>query len=226
MTLIEEIDESIRLGDAFGNNTNLSEILSDAESLLKCINESERDIISLFQDAKNMKAAELISGDEILSVLEILYEVRIDISEKNEYRVKYFKNASKNTKEISDRIKEVWSRYLLKAVGTQRDIIETLRILINDSQRYNTLVNLYKSIVNYPYPGDRVVFEKIDQYKDLTDKLVKELNLQQSVWRFFERMAEKKVLSLGELTPEIWNWIQKNNFEDKFTIKISVNNYC
>ena len=55
----------------------------------------------------------------------------------------------------------------------------------------------------------------------LADELIKDLNLKQSILRFFERMADRNVLSLSEMTPDVWAWIHQHHFEDRFTIKIS-----
>ena len=220
MTLIEEIEESIRLGDAFGNSANLSEIMSDAKVLLQKIKESEQVIIGTFQDAKSMKAAGLISGDEITDVIEILCEIRCDMLDRGDYRTDKIGIALKNSKREHETIEQVWNKYLRKEVGTQRGIVETLHILVEDSQRYMTLTNLYNEIVSNMYPGDKNVLMKIETYKILSDKLIKDLDLKPSVMRFFEKLASKNVLSLKELTPEIWTWIQDNDFEDKFTIKV------
>lgn len=221
MTLIEEIEESIRLGDAFGNSANLSEVMSDAKVLLQKIKESEQDIIGTFQDAKAMKAAELILGDEITDILEILCEIRCDALDRGDYRTDKIGIVLKNSKREHENIEQVWNKYLRKEVGTQKGIVETLHILVEDSQRYTTLTKLYNEIVRNMYPGDKNVLKKIETYKLLSDKLIKDLDLKPSVMRFFEKLASRNVLSLKELTPEIWTWIQDNDFEDKFTIKVS-----
>ena len=220
MTLIDEIDESRRLGDAFGNNAHLSEIMSDAKVLRQKIKDSEIDIISLFQDIKSMKEAGLITGDEILEILEILISINDDVKSGN-YQCDKIGIALKNVKREKDNIDNLWNRYLRKEIGAQKGIVETLQVLVEDTQRYLMLTNLYNEIVGNRRPGDSSAMSKIETYKTLSDKMVKDLNLKPSVMRFFEKMASKSVLSLKEMTPEIWKWIQDNDFEDKFTIKIA-----
>lgn len=220
MTLIEEIDESIRLGDAFGNNANLSEVMSDAKILFHKIKSAESEIIGLFQDSKAMKSAGLISGAEISDILEMILQIYSDVN-RGDYKADKINIVVKNSQKAEEEIKSIWNRYLRKEIGSQRGIVETLHILVEDTQRYMTLVNLYNTIVGSLHPGDSDILKKIDTYKTLSEKMIKELDLKPSIMRFFEKMASKNVLSLKELTPEIWKWIQENDFEDKFTIKIS-----
>lgn len=220
MTLIEEIDESIRLGDAFGNNANLSEVMSDAKILFQKIKSAESEIIGLFQDSKAMKSAGLISGAEISDILEMILQIYSDVN-RGDYKADKINIVVKNSQKAEEEIKSIWNRYLRKEIGSQRGIVETLHILVEDTQRYMTLVNLYNTIVGSLHPGDSDILKKIDTYKTLSEKMIKELDLKPSIMRFFEKMASKNVLSLKELTPEIWKWIQENGFEDKFTIKIS-----
>lgn len=220
MTLIEEIDESIRLGDAFGNNANLSEVMSDAKILFQKIKNAESEIIRLFQDSKAMKSAGLISGAEISDILEMILQIYSDVN-RGDYKADKINIVVKNSQKAEEEIKSIWNRYLRKEIGSQRGIVETLHILVEDTQRYMTLVNLYNTIVGSLHPGDSDILKKIDTYKTLSEKMIKELDLKPSIMRFFEKMASKNVLSLKELTPEIWKWIQENDFEDKFTIKIS-----
>lgn len=220
MTLIEEIDESIRLGDAFGNNANLSEVMSDAKILFQKIKSAESEIIGLFQDSKAMKSAGLISGAEISDILEMILQIYSDVN-RGDYKADKINIVVKNSQKAEEEIKSIWNRYLRKEIGSQRGIVETLHILVEDTQRYMTLVNLYNTIVGSLHPGDSDILKKIDTYKTLSEKMIKELDLKPSIMRFFEKMASKNVLSLKELTPEIWKWIQENDFEDKFTIKIS-----
>lgn len=220
MTLIEEIDESIRLGDAFGNNANLSEVMSDAKILFQKIKSAESEIIGLFQDSRAMKSAGLISGAEISDILEMILQIYSDVN-RGDYKADKINIVVKNSQKAEEEIKSIWNRYLRKEIGSQRGIVETLHILVEDTQRYMTLVNLYNTIVGSLHPGDSDILKKIDTYKTLSEKMIKELDLKPSIMRFFEKMASKNVLSLKELTPEIWKWIQENGFEDKFTIKIS-----
>ena len=220
MTLIEEIDESIRLGDAFGNNANLSEVMSDAKILFQKIKSAESEIIGLFQDSKAMKSAGLISGAEISDILEMILQIYSDVN-RGDYKADKINIVVKNSQKAEEEIKSIWNRYLRKEIGSQRGIVETLHILVEDTQRYMTLVNLYNTIVGSLHPGDSDILKKINTYKTLSEKMIKELDLKPSIMRFFEKMASKNVLSLKELTPEIWKWIQENDFEDKFTIKIS-----
>ena len=102
-----------------------------------------------------------------------------------------------------------------------RSIVDTLCILVENSQRYNKLVELYNDIKANMRPGNKEALRKIEQYKQLADELIKDLNLKQSILRFFERMADRNVLSLSEMTPDVWAWIHQHHFEDRFTIKIS-----
>lgn len=219
MTLIEEIDESIRLGDAFGNNAHLADILSDAKVLQQKIKNAEGELISLFQNVKSMKEAGLINGDEISDIVQMLGDIRRDVNAGN-YSADKINMALKNAKSEKQDIQEIWDRYLRKEIGSQRGIVETLKVLVEDTQRYLSLFHLYNEIVQYNKPGDKNVLKKIDSYKSLADGMIKELELRPSIMRFFEKMASRNVLSLKEMTPEIWKWIQDNDFEDKFTIKI------
>ena len=224
MTLIEEIEESIRLGDVYGNNTNLAEVLSEAGVLLKKIKESQERIIILFQDASNMRDAGLITDEGISDILDLLSEIYEDVS-KNDYKSYKLEIVLKNSNRARNDIDDIWDRYVKREISTQRDIVETLHILMTESQRYITLSNLYNRIKSNACPGNKSIMKDIETYKTLTEKMINELDLKEPILRFFERMAEKKVLSLRDMTPEIWDWIHKNHFEDKFTIKISANSY-
>ena len=82
MALIDEIEESKRLGDAYGRNESLSDVLSEAKALFSKIRDSENEIIRLFQDAKNMREIGLISGNEVLDILNLLIETREDVLKK------------------------------------------------------------------------------------------------------------------------------------------------
>ncbi len=220
MTLIEEIDASIRLGDASGDADNLSSRLSEAKALHKKIKDAEVKIIHLFQDTKAMKKAELVSGNEISGILDLLVKTRTDVNNGHydDDKINIAINSAKNEK---DNIVDNWNKYLRREIGAQKGIVETLHILLEDSKRYDVLVNLYNEIVGNRRPGDSDVLDKIRSYKSLSNKMVKELNLKPSIMNFFENMARHGVLSMKEMTPEIWKWIQDNKFEDKFTIKIA-----
>lgn len=225
MTLIDEIDESIRLGDAYGNNTNLAELLSEADVLLKRVQESEEKIVNFFQDAKNMKRAGLIQGEGTSDIIVLLSEVYDDASERNDFKANKFNILLKNINRERDDLNDIWNRYVNKEVSTQRDIVETLHILMEDSQRYITLSNLYNRIKSNIRPGNQSTLTDIRTYQMLADQMIKELNLKGDILNFFERLSERDVLSLKEMTPEIWDWIHQNHFEDKFTIKISANRH-
>jgi len=221
MTLIDEIDESIRLGDAYGRNENLSDVLSDAKALFSKIQDSQKDIIKVFQDAKNMRKIGLISGNEVSDILNLLIEVKEDVLKNADYKSNKYGLIIKNVKKEQEGINEIWRRYLQKEIETSRSIVETLNILIENSQRYNTLVGLYNDIKANMRPGNKEVLIKIKQYKKITDELIKDLNLKQSILRFFEKMADRNVLSLSDITPEVWDWIHQHHFEDRFTVKIT-----
>ena len=220
MTLIEEIDESIRLGDASGDAANLNNKLSDAMALHQKIKDAEVKIIHLFQDTKAMRKAGLASGNEISGILELLVKTRNDVNNGN-YEADRVNMALNSVNHENDNIVDNWNKYLRKEIGAQKGIVETLHVLLEDSKRYVVLVDLYNEIVGNRRPGDSGVLDKIRSYKTLSNKMVKELNLKPSVMKFFEKMAKHSVLSMKEMTPEIWKWIQDNNFEDKFTIKIA-----
>ena len=175
MTLIEEIDESIRLGDAFGNNANLSEVMSDAKILFQKIKSAESEIIGLFQDSKAMKSAGLISGAEISDILEMILQIYSDVN-RGDYKADKINIVVKNSQKAEEEIKSIWNRYLRKEIGSQRGIVETLHILVEDTQRYMTLVNLYNTIVGSLHPGDSDILKKIDTYKTLSEKMIKELD--------------------------------------------------
>ena len=221
MALIDEIDESIRLGDAYGRNENLSDVLSDAKALFSKIRDSENEIIRMFQDAKNMKELGLISGSEVSDILNLLIETKEDVLKNADYKSTKYGLILKNVKKEQGDINEIWGRYLQKEIETSKSIVETLHILVENSQRYNTLVGLYNDIKTNMRPGSKEVLTKIEKYKKIADELIKDLNLKQSILRFFEKMADRNVLSLSEMTPEIWDWIHQHHFEDRFTIKIS-----
>lgn len=221
MALIDEIEESKRLGDAYGRNESLSDVLSEAKALFSKIRDSENEIIRLFQDAKNMREIGLISGNEVLDILNLLIETREDVLKNADYKPNKYGLILKNAKKEQEGINETWRKYIQKEIETSRSIVDTLCILVENSQRYNKLVELYNDIKANMRPGNKEALRKIEQYKQLTDELIKDLNLKQSILRFFERMADRNVLSLSEMTPDVWAWIHQHHFEDRFTIKIS-----
>lgn len=221
MALIDEIEESKRLGDAYGRNESLSDVLSEAKALFSKIRDSENEIIRLFQDAKNMREIGLISGNEVLDILNLLIETREDVLENADYKPNKYGLILKNAKKEQEGINETWRKYIQKEIETSRSIVDTLCILVENSQRYNKLVELYNDIKANMRPGNKEALRKIEQYKQLADELIKDLNLKQSILRFFERMADRNVLSLSEMTPDVWAWIHQHHFEDRFTIKIS-----
>jgi hypothetical protein len=221
MALIDEIEESKRLGDAYGRNESLSDVLSEAKALFSKIRDSENEIIRLFQDAKNMREIGLISGNEVLDILNLLIETREDVLKNADYKPNKYGLILKNAKKEQEGINETWRKYIQKEIETSRSIVDTLCILVENSQRYNKLVELYNDIKANMRPGNKEALRKIEQYKQLADELIKDLNLKQSILRFFERMADRNVLSLSEMTPDVWAWIHQHHFEDRFTIKIS-----
>ena len=221
MALIDEIEESKRLGNAYGRNESLSDVLSEAKALFSKIRDSENEIIRLFQDAKNMREIGLISGNEVLDILNLLIETREDVLKNADYKPNKYGLILKNAKKEQEGINETWRKYIQKEIETSRSIVDTLCILVENSQRYNKLVELYNDIKANMRPGNKEALRKIEQYKQLADELIKDLNLKQSILRFFERMADRNVLSLSEMTPDVWAWIHQHHFEDRFTIKIS-----
>lgn len=220
MNIIEAIDESKRLCEVYINSASLSEMRSDAKVLSDKIREKEKDYYLLFNDVKAMKEAGLIEANVLNDMLETLESIKHNV-EKNDYAYDKINLVSKECARITEDVSVSWSKYIKKEVGTQRDIVETLRVLIEDSQRYLTLNSIYSEIVSSRTPGAKDVISKMETYKKLSSKMVEELNLKNSIFTFFKKLATKNVISLKELTPEILDWIQENNFEDKFTIKIS-----
>jgi len=220
MNIIEAIDESKRLCEVYLNSASLSEMRSDADVLIKKIREKEKDYYLLFNDVKAMKEAGLIDATVLNDMLEALESIKHNV-EENDYSYDKINLVSKECTRITEDVNARWSRYVKKEVGTQRDIVETLRVLIEDSQRYLTLNSIYSDIVSSSTPGAKDVISKMETYKKLSSKMVEELDLKDSIFTFFKKLAIKDVISLKELTPEILSWIQENDFEDKFTIKIS-----
>ena len=106
MALIDEIEESKRLGDAYGRNESLSDVLSEAKALFSKIRDSENEIIRLFQDAKNMREIGLISGNEVLDILNLLIETREDVLKNADYKPNKYGLILKNAKKEQEGIKE------------------------------------------------------------------------------------------------------------------------
>lgn len=220
MNIIEAIDESKRLCEMYLNSANLSEMRSDADVLIKKIREKEMDYYLLFNDVKAMKEAGLIDASVLSDMLEVLESIKFNV-EKDDYSYDKINLVSKECARIAEDVDIKWSRYVKREVGTQKDIVETLRVLIEDSQRYLTLNSIYSDIISSKTPGSKDVITKMATYKTLSSKMIEELDLKDSIFAFFRKLASKNVISLKELKPEILAWIQENDFEDKFTIKIS-----
>ena len=139
MALIDEIEESKRLGDAYGRNESLSDVLYEAKALFSKIRDSENEIIRLFQDAKNMREIGLISGNEVLDILNLLIETREDVLKNADYKPNKYGLILKNAKKEQEGINETWRKYIQKEIETSRSIVDTLCILVENSQRYNKL---------------------------------------------------------------------------------------
>ena len=167
MALIDEIEESKRLGDAYGRNESLSDVLSEAKALFSKIRDSENEIIRLFQDAKNMREIGLISGNEVLDILNLLIETREDVLKNADYKPNKYGLILKNAKKEQEGINETWRKYIQKEIETSRSIVDTLCILVENSQRYNKLVELYNDIKANMRPGNKEALRKIEQYKQL-----------------------------------------------------------
>lgn len=219
MNIIDAIDESKRLCEVYLNSANLSEMRSDADVLIKKIREKEDDYCLLFNNVKAMKEAGLIDATVLTDILDTLENIKHNV-EKDDYSYDKINLVSKECARITEDINKRWNSYVKKEVGTQKDIVETLRVLIEDSQRYLTLNTIYSDIVSSSTPGANDIMSKMKTYKKLSSKMIEELDLKDAVFTFFKKLATKNVISLKELTPEILAWIQENDFENKFIIKI------
>lgn len=220
MTMIESIAESRRLGDAYLNSARLKEMCSDAKVLSDKIKEKNRDYFMLFRDVKAMQEAGLIEGNVIADIVDMLENLKSSVEDGN-YSCDKVNIITRECNRVQENVNNNWNRYVKKEVGTQRDIVETLRVLVEDTQRYLTLNNIYNAIVSSKSPADPEILSKMSTYKMLTDKMIEELELKESIFNFFKKLAVHNVLSLKELSPEVLAWIQENDFEDKFIIKIS-----
>lgn len=220
MTLIEEIDASTRLGEAYSKSENLAEILSEAKVLLSKIKDSSAECFSVLQDYNSMKKANLLGKSNNSEVLRILSDIRESVN-AGEYEADRVITLTRECKSLHDEIEESWKRYIRKEIGTQKDIVDVLQVLISDTQRYVTLKNKYNDIVSVDAPGDENLISQIKTYRVLADQMIKEMDLEDSVLLFFQKLAAREVLPLSELTPDVFKWISNNDFEGKFTIKIS-----
>lgn len=220
MTLIEEIDASTRLGEAYSKSEDLAEILSEAKVLLNKLKESSAECFSVLKDYNSMKKAKLLGKSNNADVMRILGDIRESVND-GEYESDRVFSLIRECNNLHEELEESWKKYIRKEIGTQKDIVDVLQVLISDTQRYVSLKNKYNAIVSSDAMGDENLISQIKTYQVLADEMIKEMGLEDSVLMFFQKLAVREVLPLSELTPEVFKWISTNDFERKFTIKIS-----
>lgn len=220
MTLVEQIEASTRLGEAYSKSENLAGILSEAKVLLSKIKEASTECLNVLQDYNAMQKAKLLGKSDNAEVMRILGDIRESVN-AGEYETDRVITLTRECKSLHEEIEESWKKYIRKEIGTQKDIVDVLQVLISDTQRYVTLKNKYSAIISANTPGDENLISQIKTYRVLADQMIKEMDLEDSVLLFFQKLAAREVLPLSELTPEVFKWITDNDFEGKFTIKIS-----
>lgn len=220
MSIISDIDESMRLGDAYFQNENLANVSVDAKVLLKKVKEIAPECTVSLQNYNAMRKANLVRKDQNAEVLDILHSIESAVK-AGRYSDEYIASLGREVATLDHFVDEKWKGYIRKEIGTQKDIIDALKVLVSDTQRYVSLNERYKEINYSDAPGDPALLEQIGSYKVLANKMIQELGLEDSILAFFQKLADREVLSLSELTPEVLDWIRENDFEDKFTIKIS-----
>ena len=220
MKIVEKIDQSIRLGEAHSKSESINDLLADAKVLRSKLQGRFADYYSILHNFGVMRKSELIDSDEALDIIDTLKDILKNVQDSR-FDDDRLGLLERECNALESEMDSKWKDYIKREIGSQKDIVDALQALIQDTQRYLTLKSKYNDITSTATPGSQEVMGQIKTYKILADKMIQEMGLEDSILLFFKKLSQRQTLPLTDLTPEVLNWISENNFEDKFSIKLS-----
>lgn len=127
-----------------------------------------------------------------------------------------YKKAEKKFKNVENQIKQEWEDFF----GEETDSIQkTLKTIVNIN-KFNVERSLTDICAAKKWESDIKKYQQMKKGLDDAQNLIDNLNLNNKDVVIFLKKISKKQATITDLTPEIMDWIYKENLEKKIKIMI------
>ena len=150
--------------------------------------------------------------DQLKNLLESLNDCIFDSFVDEEM----YKKAEKNLKNVENQIKQEWECFFGEKTGLIQNILKTI-VNIN---KFNVERSLSDICAAEKWESDIKKYQQMKKGLDDAQNLIDNLNLNNNDVVVFLKKISKKQATITDLTPEIIDWIYKENLEKKIKIVI------